>query len=103
MSDTTPARVILTPDQVDDLGQGLLALTREVWVLTDRVRALEAVLAKHGLPVTEEIEAFEPDEKMSAELLAGGQRLVQSVLGAMGVVPLPGEEMAEQSFDSDET
>ena len=41
-------RRMLTVDQIDDLGEAILSLTREIWVLTDRVHVLEAVLESLG-------------------------------------------------------
>lgn len=98
MPDTTPPRKILTETQVDDLGQAILALSRELWVLTDRVHTFEAVIEKHGISVTDEIEAYQPSEEETAARIAHSQRILQSVLGALGIGLSPGEEMAKKSL-----
>ncbi|MEO0996991.1 MAG: hypothetical protein AAFX58_05700 [Pseudomonadota bacterium] len=99
MADTTPQRTLLTPAQVDDLGHAILALTRELWVLTDRVQTFEAVMEKHGFSIGDEIEAYEPNEEETAERIAHSQRILRSVLGSLGVGVTPGEEMARRSLD----
>lgn len=99
MTDTTPQRNLLAPNQVDDLGQAILALTRELWVLTDRVHTLEAVIEKHGIPVHDEIEAYQPNEDETAMRLDHSKRILQSVLGALGTGISPGEEMAQRSLE----
>jgi hypothetical protein len=75
-----PDRPSLTADDVSALGEALLNLTREVWVLTDRMAVLEAVLEQRGIDVTEAIESFTPDEDMQKRLLERGSALVASVM-----------------------
>lgn len=99
MTDTTPQRTLLTPDQVDDLGLAILTLTRELWVLTDRVHTFEAVIEKHGIPVHDEIEAYQPSEVETAKRLEHSQRILSSVLGALGTGVSPGETMANKSLE----
>ena len=85
MPDTTPDRRILTPDQTDDLAQAILSLTRELWVVHDRVLTLEAVLEKHGIAATQEIEAYEPSSEEAARRLEISSRAVKSVIDSLGV------------------
>ena len=75
-----PARQTLTADDIPALGEAVLNLTRELWVLTDRVMVLEAVLEQQGVAVQEAVEAFEPDEAMAARLRERGSALVSQVL-----------------------
>jgi hypothetical protein len=76
----TPERPSLTAEDVPALGEALLNLTRELWVLTDRVMVLEAVLEQQGRDVSAAIEAFEPDEAFQERAKARGSALVASVL-----------------------
>ena len=39
----------LAPDQIDDVANALLVLARELWVVKDRQRVLEALLAENGI------------------------------------------------------
>lgn len=78
-----PDRPTLHEADAAGLGAALLALTRELWVLTDRMTVLEAVLARHGIDAAAEVEAFQPDEALQATLNAKGQRLVASVVNAL--------------------
>jgi hypothetical protein len=64
--------------------QALAALAEEVWVLRDRQRVLEAVLASHDLDLREEIERFSPDAAMQALLDAERRAFIARVLGAFG-------------------
>jgi hypothetical protein len=82
----TPDRPTLHEADVPQLGAALLALTREVWVLTDRLTVLEAVLARHGIDAAAEIEAFQPDAAVQARLDAKGAALVAAVVEALGGV-----------------
>jgi len=75
-----PLRQTLTADDVPALGEALFNLTRELWVLTDRMMVLEAVLEQQGVPVQDAIEAFEPDEEMAGRMKVRGSALVQQVL-----------------------
>lgn len=84
-----PERRTLGVTDVGQLGAAVLALTRELWVLTDRMSLLEAVLAKHGIDVTAEIEAWQVDETMRAELNRKGERLVESVVGTLAGIAQP--------------
>jgi hypothetical protein len=78
-----PARPTLHEGDTGHLGAAVLALTREVWVLTDRLAVLEAVLATHGIDAASAIEAYQPDAELQAALDAKGQRLVASVVNAL--------------------
>jgi uncharacterized ferritin-like protein (DUF455 family) len=82
-----PERRILKPEQIDDLGQAVLALTREVWLVTDRMLVLERVLEARGLSVTAEIDAFIPDAEFAADLEARRNRLLEAVLTALRAAP----------------
>ena len=39
----------MQPQQVDDVAKALLVMARELWVVKDRQRVLEALLAEHGM------------------------------------------------------
>ena len=77
-----PARRILLDSQIDDLGAAVLALTREIWVLTDRMTMLEHLLERHGVPVAE-LDTVQPDAETSALLEAKRERLLRAVLSAL--------------------
>jgi len=81
-SDHTPQRQIMNESRIDDLGEAIIALTRELWVLSDRQAVLEAVLAEAGVPV-ERVDAYQPDEAMTARLTERRQKLLDTVLSAL--------------------
>lgn len=78
-----PAREILGPGNVDDLAAGLIALTRELWVVIDRMTMLERLLERHGI-ATADLDRLEPDEATQKRLDARRAALLDTVLGAMG-------------------
>lgn len=65
------------------LGQAVLTLTHELWVVIDRVNALEGVLKKHGMNVSEEIENYTPSDADKAQLDQRGKDLVQRITDAL--------------------
>jgi len=81
LSEPAP-RPTLGVDQIDDLGAGLIALTRELWVVVDRMTMLEALLAKHGIPVAD-LDDLQPDPATAALLHSRRERLLSTVLGAL--------------------
>lgn len=78
-----PDRLTLTGADAGGLGDALLALTREVWVLTDRMAVMEEVLARKGTDIRAEIDAFQPDAEFQARLNEMGRRLVANVVDAI--------------------
>jgi hypothetical protein len=80
-------RRILSVDQLDDLGEAIIALTREVYVLTDRLTVLEAVLETHKIPVVEAIERFEMTPDLQAKLNTKRDAIIHAVLRAMRSEP----------------
>jgi hypothetical protein len=83
MPDLTPGRTILKPEQIDDVAQAVLAVARELWVTIDRQLVLESVLAKHGLDVSTEIDALEPDPVLQAKLDARRAALLDTITQAL--------------------
>jgi hypothetical protein len=78
-----PPRVMLKPEQLDSLGEALIALTREVWVLTDRVAVLEAVLESSGALASDAVDRFQPSgefEKALGERRAALIERIESTL-----------------------
>ncbi len=73
----------LAPEDIAGVGQAVLTLTHELYVLIDRVAALEAVLERHGLSVSEEIAAFQPDARQQQLLDERGRALVARVSNAL--------------------
>jgi hypothetical protein len=84
-----PPRHILGPDRLDDVAEAVLALTREVWVLTDRMVVMEKVMAANGVDLTAQIDAFEPDAACQRELDDKRRRLLATVLSALKADPTP--------------
>lgn len=86
-----PDRPTLTADDMPGVGQAVMTLTHELYVLIDRIAALEAVLERHGLDVSREVEAFKPDAAQQERLNERGRALVARVTNALAgkLDPLP--------------
>lgn len=86
-----PDRPTLTADDMPGVGQAVMTLTHELYVLIDRIAALEAVLERHGLNVGEEIEAYKPSKAQQQQLNERGRALVARVTNALAgqLDPLP--------------
>ena len=83
ISFNSPERVTLTDADVASLGQAVLTLTRELWVITDRMHVMEAVLAKHGLDISDEISNHKPDSALTEQLQRNGTALIERVLSSL--------------------
>jgi hypothetical protein len=79
------SKPVLQPEDIDRLGDALIALTQEVWVLRDRQQVLETLLAEAGVLSPQAVESFQPDAELSAALDADRQQLINAVLGALSV------------------
>lgn len=78
-----PVRETLADWQIGDLGLAVLTLTRELWVVKDRMRILEAVLGDHGIDAHQAIERYQPDEVLSAELATEGEALAARIVSSL--------------------
>ncbi len=76
-------RRILLPQDIDRLGEAVLALTSEVWVLTDRLIVIEAVLEAKGMDLRMAIEEFAPTPECERILAARREKLINAVVGAL--------------------
>jgi len=74
----------LNDGDVGRLGQALITLTKEVWVLRDRQRVLEAALEAAGVLDRAVIDAHTPDAKLAESLAQERQQLIDNILQALG-------------------
>ena len=73
----------LTPADLDQLGQAVLTLTQELWVMKDRQRVLEALLEAAGVLMPGAIDQHEPDATLTAQLSTERRRLIDQVIGTL--------------------
>jgi hypothetical protein len=85
-SDPSPS-ALLKPSQIDNLGEAILTLTRELWVLTDRVHVLEAVIEQSGVSIRDAVDRFQPSPAFEQMLDAERAKLVDAVVGALSAGP----------------
>jgi hypothetical protein len=79
---------VLKVEDVDRVGQALLTLTMEVWVLRDRQRILEAALEKAGVLTAAAIDTYEPSDELKTSLRDERHRLIDSILDTLTKPPL---------------
>ncbi len=77
-------RRILVPQDIDKIGEAVLSLAREVWVLTDRQMVLEQVLADAGVDVREAVNKYQPDDAFAATLAERRQAMIGEILRTFG-------------------
>ncbi len=70
----------LRAEDVDRLGQALITLTKELWVVKDRLQILEAVLAEAGVIGADTIDRFQPNEALNGRLEDERAELINQVL-----------------------
>ena len=90
-------------DGKDELVSMMLELMSEVWIVRERLYALEAVVEEAGLSVAERLEAWDPSEDQAKELDNQRQFFIQTVLRSLEANHVPGlhlrrslDESAEQ-------
>jgi hypothetical protein len=74
---------LLSPADLDQLGQALITLTKELWVLKDRQLILEAALADAGIVAKEVVDRYQPDEMLKEQLRAERQRLIDTIIDVL--------------------
>ena len=72
---------------VDQLGQALITITKELCVLKDRQRVLETVLTEAGLLDRVNIDTYQPDQTLEGELRDERQKLINAVIDALTTPP----------------
>jgi hypothetical protein len=60
-----------------------LSMARELWVLKDRQRVLEELLASRGIVAPEAVANYQPDAKLQAQLDAECRAYVDRLLADM--------------------
>lgn len=73
----------LQPEDLDRLGKAVITLAKELWVLKDRQRVLEAALADKGILTSELLDGWQPDAALSAALEKDRAAFIDSLLKAL--------------------
>ncbi len=73
-------RKTLHPEDVDKVGEALLTLTKELWVVKDRQMLLEHILKRHQIDVAAEIENLVPDAALEARLKIEREALIRKLM-----------------------
>lgn len=67
-----------------ELFQALASLAEQVWILKDRQIVMEAVLADQGIDIREQLDRFQPDAELSAQLDTARQEFIGAVMASFG-------------------
>lgn len=74
---------LLQPQQIDDVANALLVLARELWVVKDRQRVLEALLAEHNIVQPNAVTDHQPGAALADELAIERSRYTASLMEAL--------------------
>lgn len=90
----------------DETVSMLLELMSELWVVRERLHALEKIAAEQGLELTPGIESWKPNDEEAAALDAERQRFIQTAMRSLDANHVPGlhlrralDEAARQKDD----
>lgn len=73
----------LNPGQIDDVANALLVLARELWVVKDRQRVLEALLVENHVIVPDAVADHQPGPALAAALDAERGRYTRALMAAL--------------------
>jgi len=73
-------RQALRPEDIDKVGHAILTLAQELWTVKDRQRITEEILKKHNIDINEEIDTYQPDGPLEAELAEARSALVKKIV-----------------------
>jgi hypothetical protein len=68
----------------------ILELMSEVWIVRERMFALEQVAAEAGLPLAEKLENWQPSDAQAKELDTQRNRMIKTVLRSLEANHVPG-------------
>ena len=80
--DSLPLQNLQSQD-LDRLGKAVITLAKELWVMKDRQRVLEAALADKGIVTSDLLDGWEPDDALQAALEHDRAALIDSLLKAL--------------------
>ena len=78
-----PEREILKDADLNGVGQAVITLTKEIWVLIDRLHIMEAVMAENGIDISEQVKTYQPGAELQSKLKEENQALIERVLSAL--------------------
>ena len=74
---------VLRAEDLDRLGQAVLTLTKELWVLRERQRILEAALADAGVLAADLLDTYQPSAELKDALREERRQLIDTVLDTL--------------------
>ncbi len=80
--DHAPQRILGSQD-VHNLGQAMLTLAAELWIVRDRMMVLEHVLGEQGMDVAALVDRHVPDAALQAKLDAERKRIMKALTDAL--------------------
>jgi hypothetical protein len=74
---------ILQEIDIDRLGEALITLTKELWIVKDRQRILEVALNDAGVLAQSAVDSYQPDEALTSQLEAERKQLIDDLIAAL--------------------
>jgi len=78
---------ILKESDIDKIGLALITLTKELWVVKDRQRILEAALEDKGIISSSLIDNYQPGDELNKKLSEERQRLINELINVLVKTP----------------
>ena len=73
----------LQPQDINRVGDAVLTLARELWVVKDRQFVLERILDDHGIDVSDAVQQYEPDASLREQMDAERKAYLDGILKAL--------------------
>lgn len=73
----------LRTEDLDLLGQALITLAQELWILKDRQRVLEAALTDAGVLGPDAVDNYQPDPELGNKLDTERQRFIDGIIKSL--------------------
>ena len=79
---------VLDSADIDRLGQTVITLAKELWIMKDRQRVLEALLADAGILDGAAVDTHQPDAGLQKQLEAERKKFIDDVIDVLVTPPL---------------
>jgi hypothetical protein len=74
---------VLQDCDIDRLGEALISLTKELWVVKDRQRVLEAALCDAGVLEQTTVDTYQPAPALKGQLEMERKRLIDGLIDVL--------------------
>jgi hypothetical protein len=79
---------VMHSQDIDRLGEALITLAKELWIVKDRQRVLEAALVDAGFLDPSAVDTYQPDEALTNQLEGERKKLIDDLIDVLVTPPL---------------